>query len=292
MTTFSASIKKALTSQTDLLNHGEHCSVDPEQLATIGRAVGHQIRVTRDATHRANYTVYEPRQETPETIVRMGAVGRQRLGTTLEFSATVDSQISHPTYTDAQAQANGEFVERLTDNGTHAGLVACAPHGGMIENFTDFQAERVASQLSAKGVSAWRCKGWNSNGAYASWHITSTDISRASFPLLDSIGDRGFAHAVAFHGWIYSHVLVGGAAPMELKLEIQAAIEAALTGSGISVEVTEGGGDFGGDAPTNFVNWLTTGGANGIQIEQGQNALANYWQAIADAVAGVYDLKI
>jgi hypothetical protein len=62
-------------------------------------------------------------------------------------------------------------------------MVVIAPHGGMIERYTDCQAERVAVELS--GISCWRCNGWKpDNGAFDRWRITSTDIHEASFPLL------------------------------------------------------------------------------------------------------------
>lgn len=292
MSTFSASIKKALSSQTDLINNREHCSADPEKLATIGRSVGHQIRVKRNSTQYALYTVSEVRQESPDNIVRMGLAGRQRLGTSNEFSGTADAQVPHPTYTDAEAEANSEFVERLGDNGSHTGLIACAVHGGAIESWTDEQAERVASQLSAKSVSSWRCKGWkDGGGAFDRWHITSTDIHRASFPGLDAVADRAFAYAVSFHGFGDPNILIGGGAPLALKQEVQAAIEAAISGSGISVDIASGGG-YNGDSPDNFVNWLTSGGTGGVQIEQALAARTGYWQAIADAVAAVFDPKI
>src|SRR5262249_13009706 len=92
------------------------------------------------------------------TIVRMGSAGRERLGTSDEFVGSLDSQVPHPTFDDAEAEANNEFVERLEDNGTHTGLVVIATHGRDIEPHTDQQAERVASRLAAKGVSLWRCK--------------------------------------------------------------------------------------------------------------------------------------
>lgn len=40
MATRDVSIKKALPSQEDLKKRREHCSVDPQTLATIGCAVG------------------------------------------------------------------------------------------------------------------------------------------------------------------------------------------------------------------------------------------------------------
>jgi hypothetical protein len=39
MATYDASISQALSSQQeDLIKHKEHCTADPEKLATVGRA--------------------------------------------------------------------------------------------------------------------------------------------------------------------------------------------------------------------------------------------------------------
>src|SRR5215212_7655541 len=207
----AATIKKALSSQEDLISHREHCSADPEKLAEVGRACGQQVRIQRSSSQYAAYTVSEVRQEIPDNIVRMGASGRQRLGTSAEFAGTLTSRVPHPTFSVVQAAANSEFIERLKDNGSHKVLVAIAPHGGDIELYTDLQAERVAARLAAKAVSAWRCKGWKQPaGAFARWHITSIDIHPASFPLLQRIASRGFRYAVAFHGFGQHEILIGG----------------------------------------------------------------------------------
>src|SRR5262249_48898608 len=56
MATYEASVKKAVTaSQQDLIDHKEHCSVDPVKLATVGRKRGHQVRVKR-TTLSTDYT--------------------------------------------------------------------------------------------------------------------------------------------------------------------------------------------------------------------------------------------
>ena len=47
----------------------------------------------------------------------------------------------------ADAEAGGELVERLDDDGELRGLIVIAPHGGDIEPHTDEQAERVAFRL-------------------------------------------------------------------------------------------------------------------------------------------------
>jgi phage replication-related protein YjqB (UPF0714/DUF867 family) len=298
MATYDASIRIANnSSQQDLIKQEEHCSADPEKLATVGRALGHQVRINRTRSEYGLYTVSEVRQESPDNIVRMGKTGRERLGTSDEFAGALDSQVPHPTFTDAEAERNSEFVERLADNGKHTGLIAIAPHGGDIERYTDLQAERVASRLATKGVSSWRCKGWKQGGgAFERWHIRSTDIHEASFPGLNSVISRGFAYAVAFHGFKPKEddpdIIIGGAASGSLKQEIKAAIEGAIAGSGILVRIARPEEDFNGDSLRNIVNRLTAGGANGIQIEQSLRARSSHGQAIADAVTNVYDSKI
>jgi len=67
MANYDASIKKALRpEQDDLIDHGEHCSADPDKLATIGRARRHQIRIRRDDHEYGLFTVCEVRQENPD----------------------------------------------------------------------------------------------------------------------------------------------------------------------------------------------------------------------------------
>jgi phage replication-related protein YjqB (UPF0714/DUF867 family) len=294
MATYDASINKALSpEQDDLIGHKEHCSADPEKLATVGRALRHQVRIRRDDEEYGLYTVSEVRQECPANIVRMGKGGRERLGTSDPFDGMLDSQVPRVALTDCDAEAQGEFVERLDDDGTHTGLIAIAPHGGDIEAYTDQQAERVASQL--KGVSSWRCKGWHPKGAFDHWHITSTDIHEASFPLLNSVISRGFSHAVAFHGFddadIPYDILVGGLACEALKEKVKGAIEG-VVGSDYTVHMTKPDERFGGDDKRNIVNRLTAGGRHGIQIEQKKGPREKYARPIADAVANVYAFEL
>ncbi|MCF2149123.1 poly-gamma-glutamate hydrolase family protein [Desmonostoc muscorum LEGE 12446] len=287
MTTYNAEIQSTNTGTQ------EHCSADPDQLLTIGRAINQQIRVKFDDTKYAIYTVRNTPQETPDNIVRVTQEGGSRLGqSNFPFNVTIDSQVVNTTYNDDDAQESKEFVERLTDNGTHKKLIAIAPHGGLIEIKTDKQAERVASQLASKGVSCWLCKGWGDStiGAYDRWHITSTDINEESFPLLKTIINRGFTHAVAFHGFTKNNILIGGRASDPLKQQIKTAIEKAIVGSGISVDIASAKSGYGGDTPQNIVNRLSNG--NGIQIEQCSEARKQYWEKIADAVASVYESLI
>jgi phage replication-related protein YjqB (UPF0714/DUF867 family) len=291
--TFVATVRKAFESQSTLLDRPEHCSLDPERLASIGLVPGSQIRIIRSSEEFALYTVSETRQETPDTTVRMGVDARQRLSATDAFDATIDTQVPHPTLPDDEVEAFSEFVERLDDDGNQLGLVALAPHGGAIERHTDRQAERVGSVLGSHCASVWRCRGFKTGGgALERWHITASEISDASFPLLRAISSRGFCHAVAFHGFTKSGVLVGGAAPTALKEEIVEALTQALANAGIEVRLARPSDNLNGDNPNNIVNRLTAGGANGVQIEQSLEARTGYWQAIADAVASVYRLRL
>jgi phage replication-related protein YjqB (UPF0714/DUF867 family) len=291
---YAVTVKKALSSQEDLISHREHCSADLEKLESVGRACGQQVRIQRSPSDYAVYTVSEVRQESPDAVVRMGLSGRQRLGASEEFAGTLTSRVPHPTFSAAQAEASSELIERLKDNGRHQGLVAIAPHGGDIEPYTDHQAERVAARLAARAVSAWRCKGWQQpEGAFARWHITSVDIHPASFPLLRKIATRGFRYAVAFHGFGQDEILIdGGASAGPLMTEIRTAIECAVKDSGIAVRIATPDGEYGGDSPRNIVNRLTAGGANGIQIEQSIAAREDYGHAIADAVADVFKARL
>jgi phage replication-related protein YjqB (UPF0714/DUF867 family) len=294
MTTFDAAVHRALTpEQQDLVDHPEHCSADPRALARIGRVPGQQVRVRR-SPDLALYTVSQGRAEDSADIVRMGRDGRKRLGTGETFAAVVDSVVARSELTDCEAEALGELVERLGDDGAHRGLIAIAPHGGEIERHTDTQAERVAARLAGHGVSTWRCKGFGTaaGGAFERFHITSTDLDPASFPELAKVAGRGFRYAVAFHGFRDDEVLIGGGASFPLKAEIACAVEDALAGTGIRVRIAGPDDVFGGDSPRNIVQRLTAGGCGGIHIEQSLRARTEHGLAIADAVAGVFAIRL
>ena len=215
-------LKLRLPEQDSLKNDAERCSADPVSLASIGRAVGQQVRIKRrdDLRFVAVYTVYQPNPDDPSRAddVRTGLTGRERLGNGDELGqATVEAAV-----VDAPGQSTGvRFVELAEDTGDHSYFVAIAPHGGMIEQHTDEQATEVFSQLRTAGfpASLWMCKGFGdeTKGASDRWHITSTDLRPASFPLLGSIISRRFFYGVAFHGFAQqgdeADIYIGGAAP-------------------------------------------------------------------------------
>jgi phage replication-related protein YjqB (UPF0714/DUF867 family) len=293
-----ATLRKALSSQEDLIARREHCSVAAEVLDALGVDVGQQVRIRRSPAELALFTVGERRDEAQALVVRAGLRGRRRLGTDDEFPAAVSTPATDPTLSDAAAEERGEFVERLDDDGEHRILAVLAPHGGDIERHTDEQADRVVARLADFGVTSWKCKGWRARradgtgGAFESWHITSTDLAPASFPGLRSIVDRGFIHAVAFHGFDEPDVLVGGSAPPAFKEQIKAAVVKAIAGSGITVRVATPEDQYGGDDARNIVNRLTLGGVGGVQLEQSLPARRDHGTAIADAVASVYRRRL
>jgi phage replication-related protein YjqB (UPF0714/DUF867 family) len=288
-------VLKAASSMTELLRNQELCWMDPELAADCGIVVGDQIRLKRNTNNYALYTVSAFSQEGPANDdIRMGLVGRQKLGTSepmTNIALYTGGGILRSDLTDGQAKSQSEFVERLVDYGPmHKGLVACAPHGGAIELLTDKQAEYVSTVLAAKKVSSWCCKGWKQDGgAFDRWHITASDISPNSFPLLKTIEKRGFTHAVSFHGWSAGGILIGGLGPMKIKQDLQNAIITAINDASISVTIADADDAFNGDDPANLVNWLTAGGTGGIQLEQSLTARSDYWQQIAGAVASVFD---
>ena len=298
----SISIKQSRAEQGDLRRQAEHASALPDLLQTLGLGVGQQAIIRRDPATFALYTLTDAGSEPTVNTVRMGRDGRDRLdGAKKEqFCGTLDSAAVDPAATEQEARDGQKLLELLDDDGQPRDLLVIAPHGGEIEPRTDDQAEHVRDLLADLGVSCWRCKGWKPDGgAVARWHITSTDISTASFPRLATIAARGFRHAVSFHGFTEEgrpDILIGGAAPDPLKRVMQAVIAFAVAGTGLSVEIASIGDPLDGADEANIVNRLTTDQHNGIQIEQQPQARSGTipgtnlprWQAIAAAVADVY----
>jgi phage replication-related protein YjqB (UPF0714/DUF867 family) len=284
---------KASNNMSELLRNQELVWMDPELAADCEIAEGDQIRLKRNTNNYAVYTVSKFHQEgSGDDDLRAGPDGRKKLGTTTSLSNIamfVGGGILRSDLEDADARAQSEFVERLDDHG-NKNLVVCAPHGGGIELYTDRQAERVYTQLVAKKISSWRCKGWEEDGgAFDRWHIAATRISKNSFPLLKTISERKFTYSVCFHGWSSGGILIGGRGSMELKQKIQTAIIGAMNDASIAVTIADADDADNGDDPRNLVNWLTADGQKSIQLEQSLTSRTKYWQQIADAVASVFD---
>lgn len=273
-----------------LRDEDEYCTISEELLERMSAEIGDQIRIGPDEEKfkypSGLYTIIGA-GEGSQTI-GMSKSGIDRLKLKNNTSGFIREYAPHPDYESREtASANDEYVEILEDDGTQSVLVVCAPHGGWIEYPTDKQSQSVADTLD---VTEWSCAGYNSGGgAYDRWHITSTDIDRRTFPKLDRIADRGFTHAVSFHGFSKDGIAIGGGADESLKTDIRNEIDEA-TGGEYDVYVATDG-DYDGDSPENFVNWLTEDN-NGVQIEQGWDARTDDWDTIAQAVSRVYAERI
>lgn len=290
-------VLKANTAMLDYLTE-ESCTIDPELRTSQGFALGQQVRIwpSSAATKYGLVTLHSDYQDgTDNDDIRMRLSGRQRFDQSDSFDAYLAAPGIKAGQTKSWLETNDEYGELLTEtDSTHTKIVCCAPHGGVIESYTDEQAEWMHARLSdhhSKDSSCWVACGWqDAIGAVDAWHITSTDISRDSFSLLDQIGDRGFSYAVSFHGFSEDSIMVGGGSSSALKTEVASAIEL-VVGVDYDVDVVSSGA-YAGVSADNFVNWLTSGGSGGVQIEQPYGARRDYGEAIAEAVADVFAAKI
>ena len=275
----------------------EHCSVNVDQIKTIGRDLCQQVRLelpTTNGSIPAIYTVGNVHNE-DSNLVYVGNkivefVKCLKPGNTDPCEGKVKAKLTKD-LSEHDARLQGEFIEQLSDNGQNQKLVVIAPHGGEIENKTDKQAEIVRNEISHDDVSLWICKGFDQDdkSAYERWHITATQINEKSFPQLNMIYERKFKYAIAFHGWNKDKeiICVGGSdnqTPPDLKHRIKVSIQNALIAEGSNIEVKDSDcpEGFNGNKPENIVNRLST---NGIQIEQCPKARENYHDVIARAVA-------
>lgn len=283
--TSEVAIARALLEQP-LIDDRQRCSL-PAKLGNM-TGIGRQVRIIREGWGPALFTVDELRDADNPATARIGLEGRHRLGTSALFDAIVSTAVTASGLSDAQAQAQGELVERLVDDGHNDGLVVLAVHGGAIEPYTDLQAEQLTAAMAPYGASSWICKGWRPGAsAFEAWHIRSSDLSPYSFAGLGTLSKRKFAYAVSFHGMAgNAGVLIGGGGPSDIKQQIADAIRAVIDTS-IPVSVAKPSDIFDGDDEANIVNWLTAGGSGGFQIEQDYRARKDHGSAIASAIAKV-----
>jgi phage replication-related protein YjqB (UPF0714/DUF867 family) len=264
------------------LTNGEHVVATPDVLEAVGAVVGQQLRVRRDAATLAVYTVTATAAAARPTLWLTEA-GRARLDDRTDGPVTVRTPVPVAEGV-ATARRTGEYVTTLVDGGDRLAVVA--PHGGHVEAHTAEQADHVASLVD--GATAWTGRGYRPDGgAYDRWHVTSTDLHPASYPALARIADRGFTHAVSFHGYRGEGVRVGGAAPRTVRQAVAAAVEARLPES-VPVDLTTDG-PYAGRDPENVVNWLTEHGTGGVQLEQSYAVRSNHGTAVAEAVAAAVD---
>jgi phage replication-related protein YjqB (UPF0714/DUF867 family) len=296
-TDYAAQIRKLrLPEQDELRNEMERCSGDPVMLEPIGRAIGQQVRIVRkdDPRFFALYTVklanpdIDQSDPASASVIRTGEAGRERLGTAGEMEAIVQAKV-----VDAASQPGGvRFFEVADDDGKKVYFAAVAPHGGDIEKSTNEQAADAVRELAAAGfpASLWLCEGYGdqAKGAFDRWHITSTDLQPACFPLLQSLMSRQFCYGVAFHGFQRKNdeadVYIGGAASQPLKAVIERALNDLNLPIKIKISTCQDSPKFQGFSLENLVNRLATAG---IHLEQSFEA-RKFHGKIARAIAEVF----
>lgn len=274
----------------------ENCTIDDELRVTLGLSVGDQFLLT-DQNDSAVYglvTIHSDYEDgSDNNDIRMRLSGRERFNQTDSFDAWAESWKAIQGETDAWLDTNNEMGEFLDEtDAVHTEVVFTAPHGGAIENYTDHMAQWAQDYMdnNSKDSSAWYCIGYQDEiGAYDAWHVTSTAINPNSFEYLDDISSRGFDYAVSFHGYGEADIGVGGRASSALKTEVKEAIEDAVGAAYDVVILTTG--SYAGTSTSNFVNWLTSSGDDGVQIELPYGARRDYGQDIAEAVAAVFAAK-
>jgi phage replication-related protein YjqB (UPF0714/DUF867 family) len=261
---------------TDGVDDVERCRLPEAALDATGVAAGQQVRLDHDGDP-AVFTV----EAADGKFAAVASGGRDRLGANGDsFRVEVDPVVVDPELDEATAAEAGGFLERCRTAGSTS-VVALAPHGGHVEYGTDAQARRFADRL---GATAWYCAGWwPGGGAFDRWHVTSTALHPASFPELDSLADRSFDRAVSFHGWTESYLAVGGGAPPSLREAVRDAVADVV---GVDVRLAADPARA-GTSPENVVNWLPAGG--GVQLEQPHEVREERAEAVADAVAGVFE---
>lgn len=280
----------------------EHCRANRDQIENILHRRRHeQVRIEfpriNEITTSAIYTVtaFHDELELVSLGDKIPDLNCKLDGS--ECKGVVKAQIMIEGLDEHGAETQGELIECLNHQNQNHKLVVIAPHGGEIERWTDKQAELVWSQFAHDRASLWTCKGFSiegQEGALGRWHITSTEISKESFPELNKISGPTptFEYSVAFHGWNDEKdvICVGGSdnqTPPDLKKRIRDAIDDALpANSGIQVLDSGCPDGFNGNDPHNIVNKL---GRNGIQIEQCPRARNEFHDVIAHAVVKVID---
>ena len=139
-------------------------------------------------------------------------------------------------------------------------------------------------------ASWWLCKGFGdaNKGAHDRWHITSTDLQPACFPLLRAITSRSFCNGVAFHGFQQkkgeADLYIGGAAPQPLKRAIKRRLKDLALPIAIKISTKDDSPKFQGFSPENLVNRLAR---RGIHLEQSL-AARKFHHEIARAVAQAF----
>lgn len=290
LTNQEVDVLKAKTEMLAFLTN-ENCTIDDELRTNLGLAVGQQFLLTvkSNSSKYGLVTIHSDYEDGNDNDdLRMALAGRQRFDQTDTFDAYASVWTPVHGQSETWLDSNdemGEFKEETSSSQTD--LVIMAPHGGVIESYTDDIAKRFYDSITGtynKNASLWYCLGFqDAIGAFDAWHITSTDLSEATFPFLGDLSGRTYDHALTVHGYSGGDVLVGGGASTAFKEDVKDALDA-ISWS-YTVTVVGSGDDYGGTAPANIANRYSS---SGVQLELPFAARRDHWQAIADALTGLY----
>lgn len=285
------------------LDDDEHCLMPADLIDDF--PAGRQVRLTRTAgavTHLALCTVVgqsangRVEMTTGGLLDRLGASGTVTgvtVATLGSGAGVANAQSTIP----ATYSGFSQDVREFSDRPAGAAVVYAAPHG-RIEKMTGEQVNRIFTNRTTGRDAFWAAGYHTSAGAiFAHLHITSSDISEASFPGLATFASSPVRHAVSFHGFssgsIPEHVLVGGLETALFREGVADIVNDALAGTGFTARhdlSPSAYKDYRGNSAGNFVNRIAVGG-RGLQIEQALTLRNDTTAAnkVADAVKSVYD---
>lgn len=282
-----------LKAKTEMLSYltEENCTMDDELRNNLGLSVGQQFLLTvKNASSKYGLvTIHSDYEDgSDDNDIRMRLTGRQRFDQSAAFDAYAAVWTPYHGKTDSWLNDNDEMGEFKSEtSSSQTDIIIMAPHGGMIENYTDELASRFYDGLVttySKDASLWYCIGHqDAIGAFDAWHITSTDLSEGSFPYLNDLSCRTYDYAVTVHGYSGSEVLVGGGASTLFKEDVKDALD--TISWSYTVTVVGVGDSYSGTDPDNIVNRYSS---TGVQLELPYGARRDYWEDVADTLADFY----
>jgi phage replication-related protein YjqB (UPF0714/DUF867 family) len=263
-----------------------HCLLHEETLNSFGLRVGDQVRLDhRDQTGvQGNFTVSGTHAGNQQSV-RVSPLGAARLAADADAPVAIDRRAVRSDLSPSEARAQAEITER-SSSPTDPTVLVSAPHGGSIEEFTGKQVGRIRTQLADRSATPATHQvfgfGDRNMGAFARWHITSTNISLNSYRKLGSITSHSFRTGVALHRWRREEVLIGGRAPDWVRRTIADRVQADMDVPIVARDNPEVK-RWSGKSPRNYINRVSKNG--GIQIEQPGLLSKQWYLEFADSLA-------
>ena len=279
----------ARTSANPDLSGTEDCLLRAAVASNLDRTTGDQLRLWPvDAPEKAAaYTIqqtFETTTRDPPADIVLPSAECDRLADDQPFEAGLAATVPDPGRSYVDAWKHDGICETVWDDGS-ADLLVCAPHAGDIEANTGRIAATIRKRLGADRASAWFVHGFGPD-AFDRYHITTNDMTPASYPGLARFADRPFRLVVSVHVWSGDEVLIGGLARDSLRERIAQRIHAAIEGDRPVVTDYETG-KYMAATQNNLVNWLSADGTTGVQLECPPYIVNRYRRPVARAVADV-----